>query len=402
MRVGIRGLRIPRRVGVGLLSGVFLLSMQSAQASVLVAPESTSPGATTPGTVLEHSELPPSWWIPEVTSAAYRLTYLTTDASGRPAPSSGTVMVPRGTAPEGGWPVIAWAHGTTGIGDTCAPSVTEPSGSDEDRTYLASFLERGYAIVATDYVGLGTPGVHPYLNGPVAAHNIVDIVKAGQNLNRALPAGQRMSRSWVGLGHSQGGGAAVQTAHYATEFGGDTLDYRGTVATGTPVFLDQVMRLLGTPIGVPSTSSGTTTFVAYLLAGIRANRPDLAINSVLSEDGQRLVTLAETACLEPMRAATEGVTSNDLFTAPLVSVPGAEQVLHDWLAMPSSGFDRPLFLGHGLLDTTAPYALTALYAGSLTLNGAPLTFRTYATDHGGVLETSSADSLPFIAHVFAA
>ena len=35
---------------------------------------------------------------------------------------SGSVAVPKGKAPKGGWPVITWAHGTTGLADSCAPS----------------------------------------------------------------------------------------------------------------------------------------------------------------------------------------------------------------------------------------------------------------------------------------
>ncbi len=74
------------------------------------------------------------------------------------------VFVPQGTPPEGGWPVLSWAHGTVGLGDACAPSRNPRS--QRDANYLGHWLSQGYAVVATDYIGLGTPGVHPYLQGP--------------------------------------------------------------------------------------------------------------------------------------------------------------------------------------------------------------------------------------------
>src|SRR5688572_28267088 len=53
-----------------------------------------------------------------------RVLYTSTDGiDGKTAIAvSGSVYVPKGTAPAGGWPVIAWAHGTTGTADVCAPS----------------------------------------------------------------------------------------------------------------------------------------------------------------------------------------------------------------------------------------------------------------------------------------
>ncbi|MGH1559106.1 hypothetical protein ACRAWD_18365 [Caulobacter segnis] len=73
----------------------------------------------------------------------------------------GRGVLPEGAAAGGGWPLIAWAHGTTGVADVCAPSFMPRS--DRDQQYLSAWLAAGYAIVATDYAGLGTPGPHPYL-----------------------------------------------------------------------------------------------------------------------------------------------------------------------------------------------------------------------------------------------
>ena len=52
--------------------------------------------------------------------------------------------------------------------------------------YLTNWLSQGYAIVATDYVGLGTPGIHAYLDGPSAAHSVIDMVRAARAVEPSL------------------------------------------------------------------------------------------------------------------------------------------------------------------------------------------------------------------------
>ena len=101
------------------------------------------------GTVVSARPLAPQFWVPGSADATV-LTYVTTDAFGKKALSTGTVFTPRGTAPPGGWPVISWAHGTSGIGDDCAPSVRGPGLPERDLPYLAKWMQQGYAIVASD------------------------------------------------------------------------------------------------------------------------------------------------------------------------------------------------------------------------------------------------------------
>jgi hypothetical protein len=111
---------------------------------------------------------------------AYRILFTTTRADGGNAVASGLVVVPAAT---GGVlrPVIAWAHGTTGIAPGCAPSVSaKPFANVPD---LDRILAEGWAFVATDYVGLGTAGRHAYLVGPEAAHSVLDAVRAARLLH---------------------------------------------------------------------------------------------------------------------------------------------------------------------------------------------------------------------------
>jgi dipeptidyl aminopeptidase/acylaminoacyl peptidase len=113
-----------------------------------------------PGTLLRHEPLPRGLML-ENASSGRRILYSSTDGIRGQAPVavSGAVFLPKGAAPAAGWPIVAWAHGTVGIADACAPSWR--GRSQRDVAYLNAWLEQGYAVVATDYQGLGTPGGIP-------------------------------------------------------------------------------------------------------------------------------------------------------------------------------------------------------------------------------------------------
>lgn len=127
---------------------------------------------------------------------ATRILYGTKTSGGTLAVSSGVVLVPPGEAPEGGWPVIAWAHGTSGTNRICAISLTA-MGFAMYRIPNAN-LKNGYAIVATDYAGLGSDSSVAYMDRIGNAWDVIYSVKAAQ---KALPSlGQR----WLAMGHSAG------------------------------------------------------------------------------------------------------------------------------------------------------------------------------------------------------
>src|SRR3954465_10856018 len=111
------------------------------------------------------------------------LLYTSTGIAGKTVGVSGDVAVPNGKAPKGGWPVITWAHGTVGIADACAPSRIGTQ-KNYDSPLLNSWLKAGYAVVRTDYEGLGTPGPHPYLIGDSEGRSTLDMVNAARKLNR--------------------------------------------------------------------------------------------------------------------------------------------------------------------------------------------------------------------------
>lgn len=331
-----------------------------------------------------------------------RFVYSTVDQHGEIAASTAAVFLPTGPAPEGGWPVLAWAHGTVGLGDDCTPSAL-PRG-DRDAAYLNHWLDQGYAIVASDYVGMGTPGLMSYLNGQVSAANVIDSVAAAQSLGSV---GASLSSSWAVIGQSQGGGAALHVAHAATERSNELgLDYRGGVATGAPAYVEELV-LAGSPSFPPVVlPTGLNVYTAYILAGFREAHPEIDLDSVLSDEGRRIADMAETACYSALADSLDGVGMSRAFTAPINSVPGLEPALRAYMATPTDGYDKPVFVGHGLLDIDVPSPIGLILNSQMWINqfvgsNEQVDVHWYPEDHSGAMVASMADSTPFLRSLFA-
>lgn len=345
------------------------------------------------GTLIDSVPLASSISLPAA-GAAYRTLYATTDAHNRPATSTAAVFLPAGEAPPGGWPVVAWAHGTVGLGDACTPSALPRS--ERDVEYLDHWLEQGYAIVASDYTGLGTPGLMPYLDTVATAHSIVDSVVASQRMG--LP----LSPKWAVIGQSQGGAGALGTARYASEFSaGSGLDYRGAIATGTPAFIEQIVATAGPDMALPpDLGPFLNAYSAYILAAFSDVRPDVGVDGVLSPIGRNASTLAETLCTRELADALVPYRPTEFFTAPLASLPGIEPALADYMGIPVSGYDRPIFLGVGMKDVDVPPESSLRLNDALLANGQPVELHVYPDDdHSSTVLTSMADSTPFLARL---
>jgi acetyl esterase/lipase len=377
------------------ISRITAASLTVLASALSLAPVASAQPTETAGTVVGVESLPAAATLPG-SARAERLLYRSTTAGDQPTTTSAAVYFPAGEAPQGGWPVIAWAHGTVGLGDDCAYSVAGPAAVERDWAYLGTWLEQGYAIVAADYAGLGGPGEHPYLNGIAEAHNVVDGVKAATERYASL------SNKWAVVGQSQGGGAAVFTARYATEFGGPDLDYRGAVGTGVPAYIEDVIGLVGPGVPPIALSSHLTAYVLYILSGLRTTYPDLDIDGLLTDTGRTWLARAQTACIGPLgdELAAAKPSIGSMFARPLSSIPDAHGLLARYMGLPESGYDRPLFMGQGLADTDVVTPETLRYAAVLQANGQPVTFHTYPTDHDGTVNASLVDSVPFVKDLF--
>ncbi len=162
-----------------------------------------------------------------VTRVVYRSTAgYVPEGSESPTPGtfgtevSGVVAVPSGAPPPGGWPIVAFGHGTTGTLPDCGPSNVPPD-LLTSRRWIAPLVARGFVVAATDYQGLGvvgadfhpTPLPHPYLEPRTAAFNMIDAVRAARAVE------PRASTRWAAYGISQGGHAAWAAAEAAADYG---------------------------------------------------------------------------------------------------------------------------------------------------------------------------------------
>ncbi|MBA0449534.1 lipase family protein [Stenotrophomonas maltophilia] len=328
-------------------------------------------------------------WVPSKAAQAYLLNYRTPDHRGQLAQGSGLLYLPAGTAPAGGWPVVSWAHGTQGVANHCAPSISGPTHPERDGRFLDHFLAQGYAVVAADYQGLGSPGDHAYLHVRSAARNSIDMVKASHHF---LGTG-RLSPRWVSVGYSQGAAAALSAGHQARAYSGPGLQYKGSFTAGTPTAVE-ITALVMRPDNRTANPGALNAYHAYLLDGLLQVAPQ--IDRVLSPQGRARIAQARQHCLTELAAQLEGASTGEMFSAPLTSVPGIWTLLHDYLGVPRQGFTQPLMLAHGTGDKDVPYLTTLLYAAGLALRGEPVAFRQYPVDHRGTLDAAAADGLAFV------
>ena len=191
------------------------------------APEPPPPsnfGGTDPGSLISAEPIEDiAVDITELGASATRVVYRSTSGvTGQPTEVSGTIVVPAGIAPEGGWPIVSFGHGTTGVLNACGPSLY--ANLLGNAPIVAALALNGFAVAMTDYQGLGLEGsYHPYLDSKTFGYNMIDAVRAARNF---LPT---LSSRWSAYGVSLGGMAAWAASDRNAEYGGG-LELVGTAA----------------------------------------------------------------------------------------------------------------------------------------------------------------------------
>ncbi|MEO7815386.1 MAG: lipase family protein [Sphingomicrobium sp.] len=164
---------------------------------------------------------------------AWRVKYWTTDTAGRRREVTGMVVAPREAVSAQPRAVLAWTHGTWGVASRCAPSLSKDFWS---ATAGLDAVRSGYVVVAPDYAGLGSAGMHPFLVGEDTARSVIDGVRAA----RQIPGAAAGSRYAV-WGESQGGHAALWTAQSSRRYAPD-LTLVGAAAAAPPTDLIENLR----------------------------------------------------------------------------------------------------------------------------------------------------------------
>lgn len=296
--------------------------------------------------------------------------------------TSGYLAVPRGQPPKGGWPVISWAHGTTGIADQCAPT-RNPDELDQvtNGALLDQWLGLGYAVVRTDYEGLGTPGAHPYLDGVSEGRAMLDIVTAARELDPQL------SNRVVLAGHSQGGHATLWAASLASRYA-PNLDVRGAIAFAPVSHLADDIRVDTTfPRGL----------MAMVLRGAQIAQPSLHVGSLLSPAAAALFPQTLTRCLGKLGAADSyGALPRAQFYRPGAKLGPVYRELdrNDTVGL---RIRVPTRIEQGLADVIVLPAYTRQLERSLRAAGDPATLATYrGASHSGVLVAAAANATAFL------
>lgn len=212
---------------------------------------------------------------------ATRIAYASRDANGRPVLATGVVLLPPGKAPAGGWPVIAWAHGTAGVARVCAPSLMKDIYYGWSGLFLYPLL--GYAVVAPDYAGLGTPGPHQLLWLEAQGQDVVNAIPAAR---AAIPS---LGAKWVAVGHSQGGATVIKVS--ALEHGIGDPGYLGAISIAPATDYYEMWRRF--PDG---RASGGMALVAV---GIKAADPTFDQTTMLGPEVMKLLPQLESeACFD--------------------------------------------------------------------------------------------------------
>jgi len=218
-----------------------------------------------PGT-LARSEPASDFALPPGVTAI-RILYHTRTARNQDAIASGVVLVPYGRAPKGGWPVLAWSHGTSGVARACAPSLMKSLFYNWEGLY--EYVLMGYAVVATDYLGLGTSGRHAYLD---MLSNGTDVINSVPAARAAVPD---LGKKWVVVGHSQGGLASLGVAQLQGAI--KDPDFLGTVAlAGASDLEDGLDSILRVKLPV------LNGLVGFWVFGVKTVYPELDLKEVLT------------------------------------------------------------------------------------------------------------------------
>lgn len=317
--------------------------------------------------------------------------YRSTDAVGGTVAVSGTLSIPQGDPPRGGWPVIVWTHGTTGLAPACAPSRDTDTGPEHAyiaviRELLDSFVRRGYAIVATDYEGLGVAGNHPFLQGVPTGRNALDMLRAGSAIE------PKLGKNYMVVGHSQGGQvdlfAAAQGPTYVPEF---KLLGNIAFAPGSQIMdrLKLVMTSGKTELSLP--------YVLYTLQSYARSNPKIDLKKILTPTALSHLPDLMQGCMT--QALTSGYWSTAISRDQFVAKPD----LRAFAAMAQKNepgllrIKAPTMIVQGRDDVTVMPEATDHAARELCARGNLLDYMPVAgADHDGSMVKGGADGLAFI------
>jgi len=336
------------------------------------------PGALLRQEAFDGYALPPG-------ARAVRILYHSLDASGRAVATSAVVLIPAGSPPAGGWPIIAWAHGTSGVARQCAPSLMKDVYYGEEG--LFPMLRAGYAVVATDYHGLGTEGAHQYVNKLAQGYDLIFSIPAARSAAKALGA------RWVVDGHSQGGEAAWSVAEL--ERLRHDPGYLGAVAVAPASKLDAVLTQM------PRTQAASF-YMDFLAWAIWARTPSFQPSDMLTGAAlDRYADLTSKGCFYYAYASFLGDTAPAMLKPGWAEKPGVTRFFYE-SRIGREPIAGPLLVIAGEAYQTVPIVAVRAVVHEACKRGIALEFRAYpGLDHDPTMDKSTPDQLRWISDRFA-
>lgn len=318
---------------------------------------------------------------------AWRLLYTTTRGE-EIAVASGLVVVPD-AAPDAApatsgtpaHPVIAWAHGTTGYATQCAPSVLPEPFTAGALPALDEVMAQGWALVAADYIGLGTAGPQPYLIGEGEGRSVLDAVRAARELTDTALAPET-----VVWGHSQGGHAALWTGQLQP-------DYAPDVPLAGVVAMAPAADTLAVAANLPNVPGGSV-FAAFVAMAYGETYPDVDLDRYVTGSARTLVREMSARCLSEPGVLVSVLTALSLDRdRPIFARDPATGPLGERLAanVPTGPVPAPLLIAQGGADSLITAADQDGYVAARCAAGQALDYRTYpGRDHLGLVAPDSA------------
>jgi hypothetical protein len=211
------------------------------------------------------------------TISAVRILYHSRSPNDKDVATSGVILLPRGTPPPGGWPIIAWAHDLTGSARQCAPSLLKTL---NEGPLLSMYVGLGYAVVASDYAGLGTNFPCAVLDVPSNAQDVINSVAAAR---AALP---QLGSKWLVVGYAHGSRVAVGVAEALSE--SSDKKFLGAIgilgAADPPEFYEHLAHTSSYPM------------LIFLAQGVKNQHPEFRLDEMLTSKGITLYKNLADSC----------------------------------------------------------------------------------------------------------
>lgn len=356
-----------RQLGVVLLSTALVGTATAVAASPAGAvadfyrpPASYS---STPGSVIRTQATPLLLQIPGLPNQwpgdAKKMMYTSTRQDGKPTAVTGYVVEPtaawRGKGPR---PTVVIGPGTVGQGDQCAGSKmlalpmsldpVKPSiGVNYAGLEMNLLLLNGVRVAVTDYVGMGTPGVHTYVNRVESGRAMLDAARAALAVSKA-PENAPVAFS----GYSQGGGAAASAAELAQSYAPE-VNVKATYAGAPPADLSKVIdQIDGTFI-----AGG----IGYAINGLQARYPALTpiLRKELNAHGLGVLAHAATQCIGDtglmagFQRTSQWTRNGKPLSAVIAGQPEVKQMIDDQ-RIGRLKPNAPVLISTGLHDDVIP------------------------------------------------